>query len=192
MPFLTLHLKALQVGAEYAALVNCLLPIFAFFGPSIAGFAADKIGNLRMVLALFLVSAAATHLCLLAVPGVDCEEEAIEGWEAVKVLVDGEGITRYDIGGEVDCRFEEGKMDIGLQCEPLEGMDRFRLSPNSPELASNDSELLPYNFIMSGRVPDFYIDVGINCKFFSQINKLSNNSHSINLTHPHRQLLPNH
>jgi len=67
-PYLTLHLKSLGFTIEDASLVNSVIPGADIFGPPLAGFLADKLGNFRLFMASLTFFNGASSLLLLAIP----------------------------------------------------------------------------------------------------------------------------
>lgn len=63
----TIHLKALGFTIEDASLVNSVIPAADIFGPPLAGFLADKLGNFRLFMAGLTFLNGASSLLLLAV-----------------------------------------------------------------------------------------------------------------------------
>ena len=64
----TLHLKSLGFTIEDASLVNSVIPGADIFGPPLAGFLADKLGNFRLFMASLTFFNGASSLLLLAIP----------------------------------------------------------------------------------------------------------------------------
>jgi len=69
-PYLTIHLKALGFTIEDASIVNSVIPGADIFGPPLAGFLADKLGNFRIFMALLTFFNGASSLLLLAIPSM--------------------------------------------------------------------------------------------------------------------------
>lgn len=69
-PYLTIHLKSLGYTIEDASLVNSVIPVADIFGPPLAGFLADKLGNFRLFMAILTLLNGASSLLLLAIPPV--------------------------------------------------------------------------------------------------------------------------
>jgi len=69
-PYLTIHLKSLGYTIEDASLVNSVIPLADIFGPPLAGFLADKLGNFRLFMAILTLLNGASSLLLLAIPSV--------------------------------------------------------------------------------------------------------------------------
>merc|ERR1719510_1447700 len=68
--FQTIHLKALGFTIEDASIVNSVIPGADIFGPPLAGFLADKLGNFRIFMALLTFFNGASSLLLLAIPSM--------------------------------------------------------------------------------------------------------------------------
>ena len=68
--FQTIHLKSLGYTIEDASLVNSVIPVADIFGPPLAGFLADKLGNFRLFMAILTLLNGASSLLLLAIPPV--------------------------------------------------------------------------------------------------------------------------
>ena len=64
----TIHLKSLGFTIEDASLVNSVIPLADVFGPPLAGYFADKLGNFRLFMAFMTFLNGASSLLLLAVP----------------------------------------------------------------------------------------------------------------------------
>merc|ERR1712088_1045664 len=77
-PYLTLHLKSLGYTIEDASLVNSVIPVADIFGPPLAGFLADKLGNFRLFMAFLTLLNGASSLLLLAIPSVIASEQLNE------------------------------------------------------------------------------------------------------------------
>lgn len=69
--FQTIHLKALGFTIEDASIVNSVIPGADIFGPPLAGFLADKLGNFRWFMAALTLLNGASSLLLLAVPSIN-------------------------------------------------------------------------------------------------------------------------
>ena len=67
----TLHLKSLGFTIEDASLVNSVIPGADIFGPPLAGFLADKLGNFRLFMASLTFFNGASSLLLLAIPALN-------------------------------------------------------------------------------------------------------------------------
>ncbi|XP_044256525.1 uncharacterized protein LOC123006253 [Tribolium madens] len=67
-PYLTIHMRELGINVEEAATMSAVAPVIAVLMPPLAGLIADKIGNFRVMLALFSAIGGASALLLLLVP----------------------------------------------------------------------------------------------------------------------------
>jgi len=67
-PYLTIHMKELGISVEETAIMSAVLPIVAIVMPPLAGMVADRIGNFRILLAVFSSLGGAASLLLLLVP----------------------------------------------------------------------------------------------------------------------------
>ncbi|KAJ3639836.1 hypothetical protein Zmor_003172 [Zophobas morio] len=67
-PYLTIHMRELGINVEEAATMSAVAPVIAVLMPPLAGLIADKIGNFRVLLALFSAIGGASALLLLLVP----------------------------------------------------------------------------------------------------------------------------
>ena len=76
--FQTIHLKALGFTIEDASIVNTVIPGADIFGPPLAGFLADKLGNFRIFMALLTFFNGASSLLLLAIPSMMTSSESTE------------------------------------------------------------------------------------------------------------------
>ncbi|TRY69336.1 hypothetical protein TCAL_04104 [Tigriopus californicus] len=74
-PYLTIHMRSLGFAIEDTAIVNSAVPLADVFGPPIAGFLADKIGNFRMFMAVVTFLNGAASLLLLVIPAVKTDLE---------------------------------------------------------------------------------------------------------------------
>lgn len=80
-PYLTIHMRSLGFTIEDTAIVNSAVPLADVFGPPIAGFLADKIGNFRVFMAVVTFLNGAASLLLLAIPVVKTDlEMCCQGW----------------------------------------------------------------------------------------------------------------
>lgn len=81
-PYLTIHMRSLGFTIEDTAVVNSAVPVADIFGPPLAGFLADKIGNFRIFMGIVTFLNGFSSLALLAVPmvsvnvGACCTNEA--------------------------------------------------------------------------------------------------------------------
>ena len=76
-PYLAIHMRSLGFSVEDTALVNLAIPVADIFGPPIAGFISDKIGNFKIFCALITVLNGASSLLLMAIPSLT-EEVTME------------------------------------------------------------------------------------------------------------------
>ncbi|XP_075974013.1 uncharacterized protein LOC142975165 [Anticarsia gemmatalis] len=67
-PYLTIHMRELGINVEETAIMSAVTPVISIVMPPLAGMIADKIGNFRLLLALFSALGGASALMLLAVP----------------------------------------------------------------------------------------------------------------------------
>ncbi|XP_045778089.1 uncharacterized protein LOC123875991 [Maniola jurtina] len=67
-PYLTIHMRELGINVEETAIMSAVTPVVSIVMPPLAGMLADKIGNFRLLLALFSALGGASALFLLAVP----------------------------------------------------------------------------------------------------------------------------
>ncbi|OQV14803.1 hypothetical protein BV898_10955 [Hypsibius exemplaris] len=51
-PFFTIHMKSLGFTTTETAIIYGVLPLLCFIGPAITGWAGDKIGNYKLILAI--------------------------------------------------------------------------------------------------------------------------------------------
>lgn len=77
----TIHLKSLGFTIEDASLVNSIIPIADIFGPPLAGFFADKLGNFRLFMATLTLLNGASSLLLLLVPSMIQATDEHAQWE---------------------------------------------------------------------------------------------------------------
>merc|ERR1719433_2256697 len=82
-PYLTIHLKALGFTIEDASIVNSVIPGADIFGPPLAGFLADKLGNFRIFMALLTFFNGASSLLLLAIPSMMTSTSSSESTESI-------------------------------------------------------------------------------------------------------------
>ena len=76
----TIHLKSLGFTIEDASLVNSVIPGADVFGPPLAGFLADKLGNFRLFMAILTFLNGAASLLLLSIPNVLSESGLNNNW----------------------------------------------------------------------------------------------------------------
>ena len=81
--FQTIHLKALGFTIEDASIVNSVIPGADIFGPPLAGFLADKLGNFRIFMALLTFFNGASSLLLLAIPSMMTSTSSSESTESI-------------------------------------------------------------------------------------------------------------
>ena len=81
--FQTIHLKALGFTIEDASIVNSVIPGADIFGPPLAGFLADKLGNFRIFMALLTFFNGASSLLLLAIPSMMTSTSSSESTELI-------------------------------------------------------------------------------------------------------------
>jgi len=86
-PYLTLHLKSLGYTIEDASVVNSVIPIADIFGPPLAGFLADKLGNFRLFMAVLTLLNGGSSLLLLVIPPVINSEHFNEDFGNVSLLI---------------------------------------------------------------------------------------------------------
>uniref|UniRef100_A0A8D8T4W9 Major facilitator superfamily domain-containing protein 6 n=1 Tax=Cacopsylla melanoneura TaxID=428564 RepID=A0A8D8T4W9_9HEMI len=67
-PYLTIHMRELGINVEETAIMSAVTPCVAIIMPPIAGIIADKIGNFKVLLALFSSLGGCVSLLLLLVP----------------------------------------------------------------------------------------------------------------------------
>ncbi|XP_014276523.1 uncharacterized protein [Halyomorpha halys] len=67
-PYLTIHMRELGINVEETAIMSAVTPIVSIIMPPIAGLVADRIGNFKVILALFSGLGGAASLLLLLVP----------------------------------------------------------------------------------------------------------------------------
>ncbi|XP_017782845.1 PREDICTED: uncharacterized protein LOC108567096 [Nicrophorus vespilloides] len=67
-PYLTIHMRELGINIEETAIMSAVTPVIGILMPPLAGLLADKIGNFRLMLALFSVFSGLSALLLLLVP----------------------------------------------------------------------------------------------------------------------------
>ncbi|XP_069689213.1 major facilitator superfamily domain-containing protein 6-like [Periplaneta americana] len=67
-PYLTIHMRELGINVEETAIMSAVTPIVAIVMPPVAGMVADRIGNFRILLAIFSALGGAVSLLLLLVP----------------------------------------------------------------------------------------------------------------------------
>lgn len=67
-PYLTIHMRELGINVEETAIMSAVTPVIFFIMPPLAGMIADKIGNFRLLLAIFSSLGGLSALLLLAVP----------------------------------------------------------------------------------------------------------------------------
>lgn len=67
-PYLTIHMRELGISVEETAIMSAVTPVIAIVMPPLAGMVADKIGNFKLLLALFSSLGGGASLLLLLVP----------------------------------------------------------------------------------------------------------------------------
>lgn len=67
-PYLTIHMRQLGINIEETAIMSAVTPVIGVLMPPLAGLLADKIGNFKVLLALFAVFSGLSALLLLVVP----------------------------------------------------------------------------------------------------------------------------
>ncbi|RZB41634.1 major facilitator superfamily domain-containing protein 6-like [Asbolus verrucosus] len=67
-PYLTIHMRELGINVEETATMSAVVPVMVVLMPPLAGLIADKIGNFRVMLALFSSIGGASALLLMLVP----------------------------------------------------------------------------------------------------------------------------
>ncbi|XP_034242969.1 major facilitator superfamily domain-containing protein 6-B-like [Thrips palmi] len=67
-PYLTIHMRELGISVEETAIMSAVTPVVAIVMPPVAGVIADRIGNFKLMLALFSSLGGLAALLLLAVP----------------------------------------------------------------------------------------------------------------------------
>ncbi|PSN42174.1 hypothetical protein C0J52_09851 [Blattella germanica] len=153
-PYLTIHMRELGINVEETAIMSAVIPFVAIIMPPLAGMVADRIGNFRILLAIFSVLGGASSLLLLLVPvgriTVIYPEKLI-----VDVGCNQRGLLEFGITGNEPCsyvkHFHKGQMHqvstnleaCGFLCHPdIGGQITPLLSQFSEE--RNKSDLLSY------------------------------------------------
>ncbi|XP_026274239.1 uncharacterized protein LOC113203664 [Frankliniella occidentalis] len=67
-PYLTIHMRELGINVEETAIMSAVTPVVAIVMPPLAGIVADRIGNFKLMLAVFSSLGGLAALLLLAVP----------------------------------------------------------------------------------------------------------------------------
>ncbi|XP_011146297.1 uncharacterized protein LOC105187278 [Harpegnathos saltator] len=67
-PYLTIHMRELGINVEETAIMSAITPLMAMVMPPLAGMLADRIGNFRILLAVFSAFGGLAALLLLLVP----------------------------------------------------------------------------------------------------------------------------
>ncbi|KAF2883909.1 hypothetical protein ILUMI_22294 [Ignelater luminosus] len=67
-PYLTIHMRELGINVEETAIMSAITPVVSILMPPVAGLIADKIGNFKILLALFSALGGASALLFLLVP----------------------------------------------------------------------------------------------------------------------------
>ncbi|KAL0119338.1 hypothetical protein PUN28_009720 [Cardiocondyla obscurior] len=67
-PYLTIHMRELGINVEETAIMSAVTPVVAMVMPPLAGMLADRIGNFRILLAIFSAFGGLAALLLLLVP----------------------------------------------------------------------------------------------------------------------------
>ncbi|KAK4871463.1 hypothetical protein RN001_015587 [Aquatica leii] len=67
-PYLTIHMRELGINVEETAIMSAVIPVISILMPPIAGLIADKIGNFKILLAIFSGLGGISALLLLIVP----------------------------------------------------------------------------------------------------------------------------
>ncbi|XP_031336039.1 uncharacterized protein LOC116165602 isoform X2 [Photinus pyralis] len=67
-PYLTIHMRELGINVEETAIMSAVIPVISILMPPIAGIIADKIGNFKILLAIFSALGGVSALMLLIVP----------------------------------------------------------------------------------------------------------------------------
>ncbi|KAK5639361.1 hypothetical protein RI129_011853 [Pyrocoelia pectoralis] len=67
-PYLTIHMRELGINVEETAIMSAVIPVISILMPPISGLIADKIGNFKVLLAIFSGLGGASALLLLLVP----------------------------------------------------------------------------------------------------------------------------
>ncbi|XP_003695686.1 uncharacterized protein LOC100872700 isoform X1 [Apis florea] len=67
-PYLTIHMRELGINVEETAIMSAITPVIAMVMPPLAGMAADRVGNFKILLSLFSSFGGIAALLLLLVP----------------------------------------------------------------------------------------------------------------------------
>ncbi|KAF5300957.1 hypothetical protein FQA39_LY10927 [Lamprigera yunnana] len=67
-PYLTIHMRELGIDVEETAIMSAVIPVISILMPPVAGLIADKIGNFKILLAVFSGLGGVSALLLLIVP----------------------------------------------------------------------------------------------------------------------------
>ncbi|KAF5275349.1 hypothetical protein FQR65_LT04177 [Abscondita terminalis] len=67
-PYFTIHMRELGINVEETAIMSAVIPVISILMPPIAGLLADKIGNFKILLAIFSGLGGVSALLLLIVP----------------------------------------------------------------------------------------------------------------------------